>query len=95
MKERHRKVRLAESLSADFVTYVKHEECPECGADIGHIETVLDEEAYVDDEAMYLTQYGPKYLPYKDWQCGQCGAKIRVLLGTVAVDVIEGADIEV
>ena len=70
------------------------DQCPDCG-NADHIETVLAEGTYVDDEEHVFLDGKPSFLPYKDYQCGFCGCVFRTYLGPIAAAVIKEADIEV
>jgi ribosomal protein S27AE len=73
---------------ADLKAYLKREACPECD-EASYIEPKDGLEAYVDDEIMCMTEFGPRWFPVKNWTCGNCGCEFRTYWGTVAIDVIE------
>lgn len=94
MQRKYDKLTLATNSDADWRAFVEKDRCPSCDGDTSHIETVEDESTYVDDEAMYLTQYGPRFVPYKTWVCGNCGSEFRTILGVVAIHVTKEPDVE-
>lgn len=77
---------------ATLETHVDTDHCPCCNSDEQWLVTE-NEDQYVDDEAMYLTQHGPTWMPYKEWQCSNCGAQWRVLLSPVYIHVTQESDI--
>jgi len=88
---RHPKATLKVDHDADLLTYVRDGACPVCG-DANYLEATHGEETYLDDEGMLLTQYGPRWYPYKEYTCGNCGAEWRVYSGPVKVELTKDAD---
>lgn len=76
------------------VRAILKDRCPECDSP-DHIESVLDEEDYVDDEEHVFFNGKPTFLPYKDYTCGRCGCTYRTYLGPVAAAILKEADIDV
>jgi hypothetical protein len=87
------KIQLPEKPEADYRSWLKTEACPECDSP-DHIEAVEGDEHYIDDQDLYLTQYGPRMLAYKLYSCGYCGAQFRVILGPVGIQVTREPDID-
>ena len=96
MAKTHERInRHPHTLDADLRMYLKNEACPECG-ESKHIEAASgDEESYVDNEEMCMTEDGPRFFPYKDYVCANCGAEFRTYWGVVAIRVTKEPDVEI
>lgn len=79
----------------DTAAFIQHDSCPSCN-DGNFTHPVRDEEEYVDDEKCMTTTVnakntGPRFHPYKDWMCDNCGAEWRVYLGPIAIEISQEA----
>lgn len=71
---------------ADLLRWNREEQCPSCCA-VDFVVPAEDDDVYVDDEDLLVTQYGNRWLPYKRYVCESCGCVFRVYLGPVKIEV--------
>lgn len=79
-------------MDADLRAYLKGESCPSCDS-YQYLETATGDDSYVDDEEMCITEFGPRFLPYKTWVCAGCGTEFRTYLAPVALRVTKEPDV--